>query len=319
MNPRLDLDWLEYLVPIGATQHADGWRWNIDPSMRFGSPGPWRPEWAMEHLPGIGVPVLGILGLETELMGWGTRPEDVLTNLPALGRYEGLEGVGHFVHIEAPDRIADIVLDFLGDPPTHGGGRSSAPPVAPGWHGAAEPSTSAATATSPSSTSPSLGVQVLTHGRNRLALHQLATGTDPAVRPLLFLHGLGERIDGVPPQAASWRGPVYGLDFTGHGQSSLPTGGGYTAEVLVGDVDAALAELGPVTLLGRGLGGWVAMLTAGARPSLVRGAVLIDGHDTRFLSSPWLHAHLGIVPQQNHLFAGSIYENIRIVKPGAYT
>ena len=47
------------------------------------------------------------------------------------------------------------------------------------------------------------------------------------------------------------------------------------------------------------------------------GAVLIDGLDTRTLSSPWLHAHLGIVPQQNHLFAGTIYENIRIVKPGA--
>ncbi len=47
------------------------------------------------------------------------------------------------------------------------------------------------------------------------------------------------------------------------------------------------------------------------------GAVLIDGHDTRTLSSTWLHRHLGIVPQQNHLFAGSILENIRIVKPGA--
>lgn len=47
------------------------------------------------------------------------------------------------------------------------------------------------------------------------------------------------------------------------------------------------------------------------------GAVLIDGIDTRDLSSAWLHRHLGIVPQQNHLFAGSILENIRIVKPGA--
>lgn len=47
------------------------------------------------------------------------------------------------------------------------------------------------------------------------------------------------------------------------------------------------------------------------------GAVLIDGHDTRDLSGAWLHAHLGIVPQQNHLFGGSILENIRIVKPGA--
>ena len=47
------------------------------------------------------------------------------------------------------------------------------------------------------------------------------------------------------------------------------------------------------------------------------GAVLIDGHDTRSLSSSWLHRHLGIVPQQNHLFAGTILENIRVVKPGA--
>ena len=47
------------------------------------------------------------------------------------------------------------------------------------------------------------------------------------------------------------------------------------------------------------------------------GAVLIDGVDTRELSSPWLHCHLGIVPQQNHLFGGSILENIRVVEPGA--
>jgi ATP-binding cassette, subfamily B, bacterial len=47
------------------------------------------------------------------------------------------------------------------------------------------------------------------------------------------------------------------------------------------------------------------------------GAVLIDGHDTRALASPWLHRHLGIVPQQNHLFGGSILENIRVVRPGA--
>src|SRR5690606_8500962 len=45
--------------------------------------------------------------------------------------------------------------------------------------------------------------------------------------------------------------------------------------------------------------------------------VLIDGHDTRVLSGAWLHRHLGIVPQQNHLFGGSILENIRVVKPGA--
>jgi pimeloyl-ACP methyl ester carboxylesterase len=43
------------------------------------------------------------------------------------------------------------------------------------------------------------------------------------------------------------------------------------------DADAALAHLGPATLLGRGLGAYVALLLAGARPELVRGAILCDG------------------------------------------
>jgi pimeloyl-ACP methyl ester carboxylesterase len=71
---------------------------------------------------------------------------------------------------------------------------------------------------------------------------------------------------------------VWALDFTGHGASTVPKGGGYFAEVLMGDVDLALAHLGePATLYGRGLGGYVALLTAGARPELVQGAIIDDG------------------------------------------
>jgi pimeloyl-ACP methyl ester carboxylesterase len=295
MNPRLDLDWLEYVVPVGATEDDDGWRWNIDPSLRFGGFGPWRPEWAMEHLPGIGVPVLGVLGLEMEVMGWGTRPEDVLGNLPPLGRYEGLDGVGHFMHIEAAATVGALVLDFLGDPPVAGGGRTAPRQVAPAWEPPGLPALPA-------------GVRRLVHGRSQLALHELrgpradahprgtgtpdanppGTGTPEAAdapglpaaagcRPLLLLHGLGEATGDLPPAAAAWPGPVVGLDLTGHGYSSVPLGGGYTAEVLMADVDAALAELGPVTLLGRGLGAYVSLLAAGGRPTLVRGAVLTDG------------------------------------------
>ena len=113
MNPRLSQDWLRYLVTVGATQDEDGWRWKLDPTMRMGGFGPWRPEWSMLRLPGIGVPVMGVLGLEVELMGWGTRPEHVLPFLPPGARFETHEGVGHFVHIEQPRRIADLVLDFL--------------------------------------------------------------------------------------------------------------------------------------------------------------------------------------------------------------
>jgi pimeloyl-ACP methyl ester carboxylesterase len=118
-------------------------------------------------------------------------------------------------------------------------------------------------------------ITMLTHVRVRLALHELRAG---AGRPLLLLHGLGERTpDAVPEAALAWPGPVHGLDLTGHGRSSRSIGGGYTAEVLMADVDAALAHLGPATVLGRGLGAYVALLIAGARPTLVRGAVLADG------------------------------------------
>lgn len=267
MNPRLDPAWLEYIVPIGATERADGWRWNIDPTLRLGGFGPWRPEWAMEHLPGIGVPVLGVLALETEVMGWGTTPADVLDNLPPQGRYAGLEGVGHFVHIEAPDAVAELVVDFLGDPPVRGGGRRARAATAPGWEVAEARRSHTEVAAS----------VVLHHGHCQLALHHLRAATEPDAHPLLLLHGLGEHTDDVPAAADGWTGDIWGLDFTGHGRSTLPAGGGYTAELLMGDADAALAHLGPATVLGRGLGAYVALMLAGGRPEVVRGAVLTDG------------------------------------------
>lgn len=113
MNPRLSIEWLRYLVGVGARRDEDGWRWKIDPTLRFGGFGPWRPEWSMQRMPGLSVPVLGVLGLEPETMGWGTQPEDVLPYLPPDAHLEPLEGVGHFVHIERPDDVARLVVDFL--------------------------------------------------------------------------------------------------------------------------------------------------------------------------------------------------------------
>ncbi len=118
----------------------------------------------------------------------------------------------------------------------------------------------------------------LRHGRVELALWNLRAGSSP-VRPLLLLHELGGRSPAVaPPEAEGWPGPVWALDFTGHGGSTVPAGGGYTAEILMADADVALTSLGEVTVAGWGLGAYIAVLIAGARPALVKGTVVGDGH-----------------------------------------
>jgi pimeloyl-ACP methyl ester carboxylesterase len=117
--------------------------------------------------------------------------------------------------------------------------------------------------------------QRLVHNRTELALHTLRAGEG---RPLLLLHGLGEQSpDNVPDFAADWPGPVTALDFTGHGASTLPVGGGYTAEILLADADIALRALGEATIVGRGLGAYIGLLLAGGRADHVHGAVLADG------------------------------------------
>lgn len=118
-------------------------------------------------------------------------------------------------------------------------------------------------------------IVLLPHARADIALHRLSEADG---RPLLLLHALGERTPSdLPGHLPAWDGPVFGLDFVGHGASTIPAGGGYTAEVLMADVDTALRHLGEATLFGRGLGAYVALLTAGARADLVHGAILADG------------------------------------------
>ncbi|MGA0117753.1 MAG: alpha/beta fold hydrolase [Ilumatobacteraceae bacterium] len=114
----------------------------------------------------------------------------------------------------------------------------------------------------------------LQHNRITLALHHVKDAEGPA---LLLLHGLGESATNMATLPLSWNGPIWALDFTGHGESTVPRGGGYSAEILMADVDVALRHIGPATIVGRGLGGYIAFLIAGARPQLVRGVVILDG------------------------------------------
>lgn len=127
-------------------------------------------------------------------------------------------------------------------------------------------------------------VTMLRHGKVDLALHHLRGALAEGGRPLLILHGLGEAAPRtVPTWADRWPGPVAALDFTGHGASTMPRGGGYTAELLLGDADAALGALTEgdvsktITVVGRGLGAYIALQIAGARAAQVHGAILVDG------------------------------------------
>lgn len=122
----------------------------------------------------------------------------------------------------------------------------------------------------------------LRHNRVDLALHHLRDAADPTVRPLLLLHGLGECAPREVPDWVDWAGSVHALDFTGHGASTVPAGGGYQSEMLLGDADHALAHLtgdvyDSITVVGRGLGAYVALQLAGGRASNVHGAILLDG------------------------------------------
>lgn len=116
MNTRLSPEWLRYLVTVGARHDPDGWRWRIDPALRMGGFGPWSPDWSLHRLPGIAFPVVGVLGLEPEVMGWGTSADDVLPWLPPGAELLSWEDVGHFIHIEQPERVAALVDDFVGVP-----------------------------------------------------------------------------------------------------------------------------------------------------------------------------------------------------------
>jgi pimeloyl-ACP methyl ester carboxylesterase len=165
------------------------------------------------------------------------------------------------------------------------------------------------------------GVPVLLrHNRIRLALHELRGGSG---RPLLHLHGLGERSPAsVPAWLAPWVGPVWALDLSGHGDSDVAPGGGYFCEALMGDVDMAIAHLGDLTIYGRGLGAYIGLLAAGGRAEQVRGAILADGPGLAgggpWPSSPAIASTVGQPPPGGTPDPWAVYELTRDVRPPDY-
>jgi pimeloyl-ACP methyl ester carboxylesterase len=115
MNPRLPFEWLCYLVTAGAKQDVDGWRWKLDPALRMGGFGPWRPGWILAQLPTLAVPALGLVSRVVEPMGWGSSADELRPHLAERTVVEDIAELGHFLHIEAPELIARRILDFLAE------------------------------------------------------------------------------------------------------------------------------------------------------------------------------------------------------------
>jgi pimeloyl-ACP methyl ester carboxylesterase len=160
----------------------------------------------------------------------------------------------------------------------------------------------------------------LRHNKIELALHELRAAEG---RPLLHLHGLAERTpDSVPAHLEAWPGPIWGLDLSGHGASSVAVGGGYFCEVLMGDVDMAIAHLGTVTIYGRGLGSYVGLLAAGGRAEEVQGAILTDGPGLAgggpWPGSPSVTTAVGAPPPGGTPDPWAINELTRDIRPPDY-
>lgn len=115
MNQRLSLEWLRYLVPIGARRDPDGWRWKLDPFIATGGFAPSRIDRWAERMRDLERPLLGLKAGVQEERGWGghVHPRYIEPYMPRGGRLVYFEDAGHFIHVEYPREVADLVLEFL--------------------------------------------------------------------------------------------------------------------------------------------------------------------------------------------------------------
>ena len=161
--------------------------------------------------PSLGMPVLCVLGLETEVMGWGTLPEDVVPNLPrrrplrAARRRRPLRPHREARRRRRP-RSWSSSRERRHDRHHHRPHRTST---------------------------------------SELALHQLRDRRRPAAAAPARPRRAHAR-PRAPSALAAWPGPGLRPRLHRPRRVDRAPGGGYTAEVLMADVDTALAHLGAV-------------------------------------------------------------------------
>ncbi len=84
------------------------------------------------------------------------------------------------------------------------------------------------------------------------------------------------------------------------------------------DVDLVVEPGQTVALVGHTGSGKSSIINLIAKFYLpTSGEILVDGHDLRSVTSHSLHRQMGLVAQNNFLFSGTIYDNIRVGRPEA--
>jgi ABC-type multidrug transport system fused ATPase/permease subunit len=90
------------------------------------------------------------------------------------------------------------------------------------------------------------------------------------------------------------------------------------ARLVLHDLNVAVEPGQSVALVGHTGSGKTSIINLIAKFYLpTRGDLLVDGREIRTVTSHSLHRQMGIVPQQNFLFGGSILDNIRLSRPEA--
>jgi pimeloyl-ACP methyl ester carboxylesterase len=111
-NPRLSGELAMELALSGMKQNDNGrWVWKFDPLHRTPSPQPFYSAQAIEFLRRIECPVLIVDGTQTH---HSPRPEK-RQRLEVVGnkRFAEIDHAGHMVHQDNPERLAELMADFL--------------------------------------------------------------------------------------------------------------------------------------------------------------------------------------------------------------
>ncbi len=118
-SPRVDPAWQCHLVDVGAVQADDGsYRWKIDGAAFPYAPHPSPVAHSRTLLGALTCPVLALVAGVAEAIAGQPTMHDLRGLLPAGAQVVELDGLGHFAHVEDPDRVAELTLGFLaGLPP----------------------------------------------------------------------------------------------------------------------------------------------------------------------------------------------------------